>query len=58
MTNRTPVNQRLTAKGAATQWDIAHEEFLVATLKGVPTSGIEFNKKWEFNCPGPKYVKE
>ena len=57
MTNRTPVNQRLTAKGAATQWDIAHEEFLVATLKGVPTSGIEFNKKWEFNCPGPKCVK-
>ena len=42
-TNRTPVNQRLTAKGAATQWDIAREEFLVATLKGVPTSGIDFN---------------
>ena len=57
-TNRTPVNQRLTATGAATKWDFADEEFLVATLKGVPTSGIEFNKKWEFNCPGPKCVKE
>lgn len=42
-TNQTPVNQRLTATGAATKWEITHEEFLVATLKGVPTSGIDFN---------------
>lgn len=57
-TNRTPVDQRLTANGAATQWDMTREGFLVATLKGVPTSGIEFNKKCEFSCLGPKYVKE
>lgn len=56
--NRTPVDQRLTAKGAATKWDIFHEEHLVATLQGAPVSGIDFNKKWEFNCPGSKCVKE
>lgn len=43
--NRTPVDQRLTAKGAATKWDIAHEEHLVTTLQGVPTHGIDF-KNW------------
>ena len=46
-TNQTPVDQRLTAKGAATKWDITHEEFLVATLKGAPTSGIDFNNWYE-----------
>lgn len=56
--NRTPVDQRLTAKGAATKWDIVHEEHLVTTIQGVPTSGIDFNKHWEFNCPGPKCSKE
>ena len=45
--NRTPVDQRLTAKGAATKWDIAHEEYLVTTLQGVPTSGIDFNNWYE-----------
>ena len=56
--NHTPVDQRLTAKGAATKWDIVHEEHLVATLQGVPTTGIDFNKQWEFNCPGPNCKKE
>lgn len=46
-TNRTPVDQRLTATGAATKWDFAREEFLVASLKGVPTSGIDFNHWYE-----------
>lgn len=45
--NRTPVDRRLTANGAATMWDITHDEFLVATLKGVPTSGIDFNNWYE-----------
>lgn len=45
--NRTPVDQRLTAKGAATKWDIAHEEHLVATLQGVPARGIDFNNWYE-----------
>lgn len=48
MTNHTPVDQRLTAKGAATFWDITAEEHLVATIQGVPTRGMDFNKKWEF----------
>lgn len=45
--NRTPVDQRLTAKGAATKWDIVHEEHLVTTLQGVPASGIDFNNWYE-----------
>jgi len=45
--NRTPVDQRLTAKGAATKWDIVHEEHLVTTLQGVPTSDIDFNNWYE-----------
>lgn len=57
-TNHTPVNQRFTSSGAATRWVTTDEEHLVTTLQGVPTSGIDFNKQWEFNCPGPKCVKE
>lgn len=44
--NRTPVNQRFTATGAATKWDFVDEEFVMATLKGNPTSGIDFNTKY------------
>lgn len=58
ITNRTPVNERFTASGAATRWDFSYEEFVVIALKGVPTQGIDFTKVWEFNCPGPKCVKE
>lgn len=46
--NGTPVGRRLTANGAATSWDIKDEEFIVTTIKGKPTSGIDFEKKWEF----------
>lgn len=45
--NRTPVNQRFTATGAANRWDFVREEYIMATLKGQPTSGIDFNKTRE-----------
>ena len=45
--NRTPVNQRLTPTGAATQWDVYGEEHLMATIKGMPTTGIDFTKQDE-----------
>jgi len=41
--NLTPVNERLTATGAATNWNYIDEEHLMATLKGKPTSGINFS---------------
>jgi hypothetical protein len=41
--NRTPVDQRLTASGAATKWDIVNEEYFVTSIPGKPTSGIDFN---------------
>lgn len=56
--NHTPVNQRLTAKRAATKWDVTHEEHLVITLQGIPTSGIDFNKKWEFKTSTPQQTRE
>lgn len=46
-TNHTPVNQRLTATGAATKWVMTDEEYLVATFQGIPTSGINFDKWFE-----------
>lgn len=48
-TNQTPVNQRLQANGAANKWRLTEEEFPVIELKGKPTMGIDFEKKWEFN---------
>jgi hypothetical protein len=45
--NRTPVNQRLTATGAATHWDVYDEEHIMIALKGNPTSNIDFNKTYE-----------
>jgi hypothetical protein len=42
--NRTPVNERLKPNGAANKWDLYQEEFPVAIIKGVPTSGIDFSK--------------
>ena len=41
--NRTPVDQRLTATGAATKWDFAKEEHFVTSIPGRPTSGIDFD---------------
>jgi len=49
--NRTPVGQRFTATGAATKWDFHTEEYVMAAIKGKPTSGIDFNKTYE---PPPK----
>jgi hypothetical protein len=46
--NRTPVDKRLTATGAANFWDTYDEEHIVAILKGNPTSGIDFNNTYEF----------
>lgn len=48
-TNHTPVNERFTPSGAATYWQRTREEFIVTVIKGTPTSGIDFDKKWEFN---------
>lgn len=45
--NRTPVNERLTPTGAANYWDTYDEEHVVAVLKGIPTSGIDFRKTRE-----------
>ena len=42
--NLTPVAQRLTQTGAATKWEFRDDEYIVAVLKGQPTSGIDFNK--------------
>ena len=41
--NRTPVDRRLTATGAATKWDIVKEEHFVTSIPGKPTSGIDFD---------------
>lgn len=43
-TNHTPVSERFTPTGAATRWKFTNEEFIVTTIKGVPTSGIDFDK--------------
>lgn len=43
-TNQTPVSERFTSTGAATRWKFTDEEFIVTTIKGVPTSGIDFDK--------------
>ena len=43
-TNHTPVSQRLTTTGAATAWVITDEEYLVTAIKGIPVSGIDFEK--------------
>lgn len=43
-TNHTPVSERFTPTGAATHWKFTDEEFIVTTIKGAPTSGIDFDK--------------
>ena len=44
ITNHTPVSERFTPSGAATRWKRTAEEFIVTTIKGVSTSGIDFDK--------------
>jgi hypothetical protein len=46
--NRTPPEQRLTPTGAATKSDTYDEFYPVAVIQGKPTSGIDFNKRFEF----------
>jgi hypothetical protein len=46
--NRTPPARRLTPTGAATRWDTYDEQSEVISLQGKPTSGIDFNKRFEF----------
>lgn len=55
--NNTPYDQRFTSSGAANRWTFSDERHLVTTLKGNPTSGIEFDKRWEFFRNG-KWIKE
>jgi hypothetical protein len=43
-TNLTPVGQRMLPSKAATKWEFSNEEFLVISIKGKPTSGINFDK--------------
>jgi hypothetical protein len=45
--NRTPVSARLRTDGAANPWTIDREEHLIAVIKGVPTSSIEFKILYE-----------
>lgn len=56
-TNHAPVNARLLPSGAATQWHLTKERYPVTTLKGIPTSGIGFDKRWEFFRNG-QWIKE
>jgi hypothetical protein len=57
-TNATPVKERfLPNGGGAALWHLTKERYLVTTLKGIPTSGIEFNKRWEFFRNG-QWIKE
>ena len=45
ITNHTPVENRFPKKkGIPPRWKLTDEEFLVTTIKGVPTSGIDFDK--------------
>ncbi|MDT8992064.1 hypothetical protein RQP54_14420 [Curvibacter sp. APW13] len=55
--NTTPVKERFLPSGAATQWHLTKERYLVTTLKGTPTSGIEFDKRWEF-FRNSQWIKE
>jgi hypothetical protein len=45
--NKTPVNERLRPSGAANPWDREDEEHVIAVIKGVPTSDIDFSNKYD-----------
>lgn len=49
--NRTPPGQRLLPNGAATRWNLVDEQYVITTIPGVPTQGLNFNERWEFNRP-------
>lgn len=44
-TNKTPINERFTKTGAAVRWVNEDEEFIVTTIKGKSTSGIDFETR-------------
>ena len=52
--NDTPYNQRFTATGVTLPWKFRHEEYLVTTLIGSETSGLDFTKWHEICDPGDK----
>ncbi|MDT8992062.1 hypothetical protein RQP54_14410 [Curvibacter sp. APW13] len=43
--NKTPPDQRILPNGKAARWEFADERFPVTTLKGQPTSGIDFTNQ-------------
>ncbi|MGE0332909.1 MAG: hypothetical protein AB7P37_19695 [Ramlibacter sp.] len=45
--NKTPMAIRLGPQGVNTKLQLVDEEIPVITLKGNPTSGIDFSKRWE-----------
>ena len=45
--NRTPVDQRLRPDGAANPWKFEDEEYVIAVIKGVPASGIDFTQTYD-----------
>lgn len=45
--NKTPIKDRLQPNGAANRWTFEYEEYVVATIKGTPTTGIDFDKRTE-----------
>lgn len=49
--NLTPSGKRLQPNGAANKWIFKNEQYVITTIPGVPTQGINFNERWEFNRP-------
>lgn len=45
--NQTPVNRRLRPDGAANPWTFEDEEHVIAVIKGVATSGIDFTQRYD-----------
>ena len=46
ITNHTPVQDRFPkTTGIPPRWKLTDEEFIVTTIKGVPTSGIDFDNR-------------
>jgi hypothetical protein len=43
--NKTPPAERFKANGAANPWQRGEEQHIVTTLKGQPTSGINFDQR-------------
>ncbi len=52
--NLTPVEQRLQPNGVANKWILKDEEYVVTTIPGTATQGIDFNQRWEYKIPAKK----